>query len=54
MYNNTLPELKMNAQNANGFTVLCSDINHSLKPAFILLTAIATSEEERKLNAMGI
>ena len=33
---------------------LCSDINHSLKPAFILLTAIATSEEERKLNAMGI
>ena len=33
---------------------LCSDINHSLKPAFILLTAMATSEEERKLNAMGI
>ena len=33
---------------------LYSDMNHSLKPAFILLTTIATSEEERKLNAMGI
>ena len=29
-------------------------MNHSLKPAFILLTTIATSGEERKLNAMGI
>ena len=33
---------------------LYSDMNHSLKPDFILLTTIATSEEERKLNAMGI
>ena len=33
---------------------LYSDMNHSLKPAFISLTTIATSEEERKLNAMGI
>ena len=33
---------------------LCSDMNHSLNPAFILLTTVATSEEQRKLNAVGI
>ena len=33
---------------------LCSDMNHSLNPAFILLTTIATSEEQRKLNAEGV
>ena len=33
---------------------LCSDTNHSLNPAFILLTTLTTSEEKRKLNAMGI
>ena len=29
-------------------------MNHSLNPAFLLLTTIATSAEKRKLNAMGI
>ena len=33
---------------------LFSDMNHSLNPAFILLTTIATSEGKRKLNAMVI
>ena len=33
---------------------LCSDMNHSLNLAFILLTTIAASEEKRKLHAMGI
>ena len=33
---------------------LCSDTNHSLNLAFILLTTIATSEDKQKLNAMGI
>ena len=33
---------------------LCSDMNHSLNLAFILLTTIATSEGKRKLHAMGI
>ena len=32
---------------------LCRDMNPSLKPAFILLRTIATSEEGRKLNALG-
>ena len=49
MYNNTPPELKINAQNANGCNFLCSR-NHSLNSAFILLTTIATSEEKQKLN----
>ena len=31
---------------------MCSDMNHSLEPAFILLTTIATFDEERKLNMM--
>ena len=51
MHNNTPPELKINAQNANGCNFLCSDRNHSLNSAFILLTTIATSEEKQKLNA---
>ena len=51
MYNNTPPELKINAQNANGCNFLCTDRNHSLNSAFILLTTIATSEEKQKLNA---
>ena len=33
---------------------LCSDTNHSLNLAFILLTTIAASEDKQKLNAMGI
>ena len=33
---------------------LCGDMNHSVNPAFILLTTVATSEEQRKLNAVGI
>ena len=33
---------------------LCSDMDHLLNLAFIMLTTIATSVEKRKLNAMGI
>ena len=54
MYNNALPELKINAQIQTIVHFLCSDMNHSLKPAFIKLATIATSEEERELNAIGI
>ena len=31
-----------------------SDLNHSLEPAFIQLTATATSGEERKFNMMDM
>ena len=54
MYNNALPELKINAQIQTIVHFLCSDMNHSLKPAFIKLATIATSEEEREFNAIGI
>ena len=54
MYNNALSELKINAQIQTIVHFLCSDMNHSLKPAFIKLATIATSEEERELNAIGI
>ena len=33
---------------------LCSDMNHSLNPAFILPTTIATFQQKLQLNTMGI